>query len=188
MFNLLTNNKLNESYNPPHHLSRSARNLFLYFFNSIPPPLSIQRWQQPGEIGKFKYLCIFIIFQHVLDIFSIRQTKNIHYYLYSNRRKFPNFREFRVIQSKKIRSHFSLYFQSYSQITALLVNFSKKSFQADKSPASLIRKFPSHKLSVRVFLILPNPFKTSRMAVQRPSINLSRRWFNDHHISKKINK
>ena len=41
-------------------------------------------------------------------------------------------------------------------------------------------------LSVRGFLILPSPFKTSRIAVQRPSINLSRRWFNDHHICRDI--
>ena len=43
MFNLLTKNKLSESVNPPHHLSRGARNLFLFSFffsNSIPPPLS----------------------------------------------------------------------------------------------------------------------------------------------------
>ena len=125
MFKLLTKNKLNESFNPP------------------PPPLSILQLQQPREIKKLKYLCIFVIFFHVLDIFSIAQTKKIHYYLYSNRRKFPNFREFHLIQSKKIRCHFSLYFQSYSlynnflldlsschffsltrRITALLVNFS----------------------------------------------------------------
>ena len=40
-------------------------------------------------------------------------------------------------------------------------------------------------LSVCVFLIPLSSFKTSRMAVQRPSINLSMRWFNDHHVSKK---
>ena len=37
MFNLLTNNKLNKSFNPPHHLSRSARNLFLFFFLILYP-------------------------------------------------------------------------------------------------------------------------------------------------------
>ena len=128
MFNLLTKNKLNESFNPPHHLSLSARNLFLFFSNSIPPPLSILQQQQPGEIRKLKYLCIFIIFYQVLDIFSIGQTKKIHYYLYSNRRKFPNFREFHVIQSKKIRCHFSLYFQSYSLYSNFLLNLSSCHF------------------------------------------------------------
>ena len=127
MFNLLTNSKLNESFNPLHHLSLQ---------------------QQPGEIGKFKYLLIFHHFLPRFGYFPIGQTKKNHQYLYSNRRKFPNFREFHVIQSKKIRFNFSLYFQSYSlysnflrtlalchsfslirRITAHLVNFSKKIHQ-----------------------------------------------------------
>ena len=100
-----------------------------------------------------------------LGYFPIGQTKKKHQYLYSNRRKFPNFREFHVIQSKKIRFNFSLYFQSYSLYSNFLrtlalchsffthpSNYSSlgqpfqknsSSFQADKSPASLIRKFPS---------------------------------------------
>ena len=125
MFNLLTNSKLNESFNPLQHLSLQ---------------------QQPGEIGKFKYLLIFHHFLPRFGYFPIGQTKKNHQYLYSNRRKFPNFREFHVIQSKKIRYHFSLYFQSYSlysnflrtlalchsfslirRITAHLVNLSKTS-------------------------------------------------------------
>ena len=40
------------------------RTTFLFFFssNSIPPPLSILQQQQPGEIGKLKYLCNFYYF------------------------------------------------------------------------------------------------------------------------------
>ena len=37
----------------------------------------------------------------VLDIFFDWANQKIHYYLYSNRLKFPNFREFHVIQSNK---------------------------------------------------------------------------------------
>ena len=55
MFNLLTNSKLNESFNPLHHLSLT---------------------QQPGDIGKFKYLLIFHhFFYHVLDIFRLGKPK-----------------------------------------------------------------------------------------------------------------
>ena len=138
------------------------RTTFLFFSsNSIPPPLSILQQQQPGEIGKLKYLCNFYYFLPRFGyFFDWANQKKTHYYLYSNRRKFPNFREFYVIRPKKIRFNFSLYFQSYSlysnfllnlaschffsltrRITALLVNFSY--LQADKSPASLKRKFPS---------------------------------------------
>ena len=54
MFNLLTNSKLNESFNPLHHLSLQ---------------------QQPGEIGKFKYLLIFHHFLPRFGYFPIGQTK-----------------------------------------------------------------------------------------------------------------
>ena len=130
MFNLLTNSKLNESFNPLHHLSLQ---------------------QQPGEIGKFKYLLIFHHFLPRFGYFPIGQTKKNHQYLYSNRRKFPNFREFHVIQSKKIGFHFTLHCYSYSlysnflrtlalchsfslirRITAHLVNLSKKNRQVSR--------------------------------------------------------
>ena len=137
------------------------RTTFLFFSsNSIPPPLSILQQQQPGEIGKLKYLYFLLFSTTFWNFFRLSKLIKTHYYLYSNRRKFPNFREFYVIRPKKVRFHFSLYFQSYSlysnfllnlaschffsltrRITALLVNFSY--LQADKSPASLIRKFPS---------------------------------------------
>ena len=112
------------------------------------------------KLGSLNTFVFFIIFYHVLEFFRLSKLIKTHYYLYSNRRKFPNFREFYFIRPKKVRFHFSLYFQSYSlynnfllnlaschffsltrRITALLVNFSY--LQADKSPASLIRKFPS---------------------------------------------
>ena len=54
MFNLLTNSKLNESFNPLHHLSLQ---------------------QQPGEVGKFKYLLIFHHFLPRFGYFPIGQTK-----------------------------------------------------------------------------------------------------------------
>ena len=70
MFNLLTKNKLNESFNPPHHLS--------FFF-----PLILYLLQFPSyyynsssqeKLGSLNTFVFFIIFYHVLEFFSIEQT------------------------------------------------------------------------------------------------------------------
>ena len=68
MFNLLTINKLNESYNPPHHLSRSARNLFLYFLNSIPLHFPSNDGSSQGKLGSSNTF-VFLSFSTTFWIF-----------------------------------------------------------------------------------------------------------------------
>ena len=154
MFNLLTKNKLNESF--------IHRTTFLFFSsNSIPPPLSILQQQLPGEIGKLKYLCVFYYFPPRFgNFFDWANQKKLTTICIPTDGNFPIFENSTLSGRRKSDLIFSLHFQSYSlysnfllnlaschlfsltrRITVLLVNFS--CFQADKSPASLIRKFPS---------------------------------------------
>ena len=100
---------------------------------------------------------------------------------------FPIFENSALSSRRKSDLIFPCIFSRIRKLQLYWSTFPKKivKFPGRQIACIFNKKISFTMFSVRVFLILPSPFKTSRIAVQRPSINLSRRWFNGHHISKK---